>query len=112
MYFDEPDVKRLVFGLHKFFPGCQLLADVFSKLTARSAANHPSLKSTGATLGWGVDVPEDLESWAPGIQLLEEWFFSSDPDLVKLTAFYRFAYRLAGAFMLVKRAHRIVHYQL
>jgi O-methyltransferase involved in polyketide biosynthesis len=112
MYIDEPDVRRLVLGLRDLFPGCQLLADVFSKLTARSAANHPSLKSTGATLGWGIDDPEDLKTWSPGIQLIEEWYFSDDPDLVKLNAFYRFAYHLAGAFMLVKRAHRIVHYQL
>jgi hypothetical protein len=43
---------------------------------------------------------------------LEEWFFTKDPDLDHLSAGYRFAYKLAGAFMMVKRAHRIVYYQL
>jgi O-methyltransferase involved in polyketide biosynthesis len=112
MYIDEADVKRLVLRLRERFPGCQLIVDVFSKLAARSAANHPSLKSTGAKLGWGIDDPQDMEAWALGIRLVGEWFFSGDPDLVKLNLGYRLAYKLAGVFMMVKRAHRIVHYKL
>jgi O-methyltransferase involved in polyketide biosynthesis len=112
MYLDEADVPRLVLRLHETFPGCRLIADVFSRLTARSATNHPSLKSTGATLGWGMDDPCELEAWAPGIRLLEEWHFSDDPDLARLNIGYRLAYKLAGAFKVVQRAHRIVYYQL
>jgi len=112
MYLDEDDVRRLVLRLHEAFPGCRLVADVFSRLTARSAANHPSLKSTGAKMGWGIDDPHALEAWAPGIRLLEEWYFTDDPDLVRLSVGYRVAYRLAGAFKMVQRAHRIVYYQL
>jgi len=112
MYLDEADVKRLVLRLHETFPGCLLIADVFSRRTARSAANHPSLKHTGATLGWGVDDPRELEAWAPGLRLLEEWYFTDDPDLARLSFGYRLAYRLAGAFKLARRAHRVVYYQL
>ena len=112
MYLDEADVRRLVLRLQEAFPGCRLVADVFSRLTARSAANHPSLKSTGATMGWGIDDPHALEAWAPGIRLLEEWYFTDDPDLARLSFGYRVAYRLAGAFKMVQRAHRIVYYQL
>ena len=112
MYLDEADVRRLVLRLHESFPGCRLIADVFSRLTARSAANHPSLKSTGATLGWGIDDPCELEAWAPGLRLLEEWFFTDDPGLARLNFGYRLAYKLAGAFKMAQRAHRIVYYQL
>jgi O-methyltransferase involved in polyketide biosynthesis len=112
MYLDEADVRRLVLRLHEAFPGCRLIADVFSRLAARSAAHHPSLKQTGATLGWGIDDPRELEAWAPGLRLLEEWFFSDDPDLARLSLGYRVAYKLAGAFQIAKRAHRIVYYQL
>ena len=112
MYLDEADVRRLVLRLQEAFPGCRLVADVFSRLTARSAANHPSLKSTGATMGWGIDDPHALEAWAPGIRLLEEWYFTDDPNLARLSFGYRVAYRLAGAFKMVQRAHRIVYYQL
>jgi O-methyltransferase involved in polyketide biosynthesis len=112
MYLDEVDVRRLVLRLHGTFPGCRLVADVFSRLAARSATGHPSLKQTGATLGWGVDDPRELEAWAPGLRLLEEWYFSDDPDLARLSFGYRVAYRLAGAFKMVRRAHRILYYQL
>lgn len=112
MYLDEDSVQRLVLGLRDAFPACRLAADVFSRLTARSATRHRSLKSTGAFIGWGIDDPEEMEAWAPGIRLLEEWYFSHDPDLARLNLGYRLAYRLAGAFNMVKRAHRIVHFQL
>jgi O-methyltransferase involved in polyketide biosynthesis len=112
MYLDEADVRRLVLRLHETFPGCRLIADVFSRLTARSAASHPALKSTGAKLGWGIDDPCELEAWAPGLRLLEEWFFTDDPDLARLSFGYRMAYKLAGAFKIVQRAHRIVYYKL
>jgi O-methyltransferase involved in polyketide biosynthesis len=112
MYLEEADVRRLVLRLHETFPGCRLIADVFSRLAARSAGKHPSLQSTGATIGWGIDDSQELEAWAPGVRLLEETYFSDDPDLGRLSFGYRAAYRLAGAFKMVRRAHRIVYYQL
>jgi O-methyltransferase involved in polyketide biosynthesis len=112
MYLDEADVKRLFLRLHEVFPGSRLIADVFSKMTARSAAKHPSLKQTGASLGWGIDDAREVEGWAPGIRLLEEWYFTQDPDLKRLSPGYRLAYKLAGAFKLVQQAHRMVYYQL
>ena len=112
MYLGEADIRRLLFRLRQAFPGCQLIADVFSRMAARSATGHPSLKKTGANLGWGIDDPRELESWAQGIRLLEEWYFTQDPDLDRLSLIYRLAYKLAGAFTIVRRAHRIVHYQL
>ena len=112
MYLGEAAVRQLVLRLHEKFPGCRLVADVFSRLTARSATNHPSLKYTGATLGWGIDDPREMEAWAPALRLLEEWYFTDDPDLARLKLGYRLAYKLAGAFKTVQRAHRIVYYQL
>lgn len=112
MYLSEADVRRLVLRLHEAFPGCRMIADVFSRLTARSATRHRSLKQTGAAIGWGLDDPSEPADWAPGIRLLGEWFFTDDPDLARLNPGYRLAYRLAGAFKMVQRAHRIVYYQL
>lgn len=112
MYLSEPDVRRLLLQLRETFPDCRLIADVFSRMTARSATKHPSLKQTGAAIGWGIDDPSEIEDWAPGIHLIEEWFFSQDPELDRLSPSYRFAYKLAGAIKMVKQAHRIVYYQL
>jgi len=112
MYLAEADVKRLFLRLREVFPGCRLIADVFSRMTARSATKHPSLKQTGASIGWGIDNPHEVEGWAQGIRLLEEWYFTQDPDLKRLNPGYRLAYKLAGMFKMVQRAHRIVYYQL
>jgi O-methyltransferase involved in polyketide biosynthesis len=112
MYLGEADVQRLVIRLHETFPGSQLIADVFSRLTARSVTQHSSLKQTGASIGWGIDDAHELETWAPGIRLLEEWYFTDDPNLARLHPVYRIAYKLAGTLKIVKKAHRIVHYQL
>lgn len=112
MYLGEANVKQLVLQLHETFPGCRLIADVFSRLAARSATRHPSLKQTGASIGWGIDDPREVESWAQGIRLLEEWYFSQDPDLDRLSLGYRLAYKMAGAFSVVRRAHRVVYDQL
>jgi O-methyltransferase involved in polyketide biosynthesis len=112
MYLDEGDVRRLFLELRKAFPNCRLAADVFSRLTARTAINHASLKQTGASLGWGIDDSREIESWEPGIRLKEEWFFSQDPELHLVSASFRLAYKIAGVFKVARQAHRIVTYQL
>ena len=112
MYLNEAEVKCLLLKLQEAFPGCRLIADVFSRTTARAATKHPSLKQTGAAIGWGIDDSHEVEAWSLGIKLLEEWFFTQDPDLEHLGVGYRLAYRLVGAFKMAQRAHRIVYYQL
>ena len=112
MYLCEPDVKKLFIKLQGAFPGCRIIADAFSRLTARVAARHASLKYTGAKIGWGIDDPHEVENWSQGIELIDEWYFSQDPNLDRLGFGYRAAYRLAGMFMAANRAHRILYYQL
>ena len=112
MYLNENDVKILLLKLQGTFSGCRLIADVFSRMTARSATRHPSLKHTGASIGWGIDDPHMIKAWSSDINLIEEWYFTQDPDLDRLSTGYRLAYKLAGAFKMVQQAHRIVYYQL
>ena len=112
MYLNENDVKSLLLKLQGTFSGCRIIADVFSRMTARSATRHPSLKQTGASIGWGIDDPHMIEAWSSDINLIEEWYFTQDPGLDRLSTGYRLAYKLAGAFKIVRRAHRIVYYQL
>lgn len=112
MYLHEADVKALVLGLKEAFPGCHLGFDVFSQMTARSVGAHPSLQKTGAAVHWGIDETRQIESWADGIRLQEEWFFTQSEALEKFSPGFRLAFKLAGWFPAARKAHRLVFFRL
>lgn len=112
MYLKEEDVIALILKLKEAFPGCGLVFDAYSALTAKSAKNHPSIKKTGAVIHWGIDDATAIEQWAEGIRLKEEWYFTQAEDIGKLGLGYRLAFRIAGLFTAAKKAHRILYYSL
>ncbi len=112
MYLRESEVRDLVLCLHQKFPGCRLVFDSFSKLTADRAGAHPSLQKTGAAVRWGIDDPHAIEGWAEGIHFKEEWFFSQSPDLDRLGWFYRVMFRLTGSIKAARQAHRLLYFTL
>jgi O-methyltransferase involved in polyketide biosynthesis len=112
MYLPEEDLRALVTKLAEAFPGCELAFDAFSTLTARNVGRHPSLRKTGAQIHWGLDDPHTLETWAEGIALLEEWFFTQSEDIAKVGAYSRMMFRIAGMFSMARRAHRLLRYRL
>jgi len=112
MYLSAEQVKALILRLQQTFPGCSLVFDAFSKLTARNVAGHPSLQKTGASAHWGIDDPCEIEAWDPGIHLKETWFFSQSDLIPKLGFFYRIGFQLAGSFQAAQNAHRILYYTL
>jgi len=112
MYLTGDDVKALVLKLKNTFPGCKLAFDAFSTLTAQNAQKHASLKETGAGIHWGIDDAHEIETWAGGIRLLEEWYFTQAEDINKLGGFYKLMFKLAGRFKTANLAHRVLYYQL
>jgi len=73
---------------------------------------HPSVRKTGAQVHWGIDEPAEIESWGPGIRLLEEWYFTQSDDIAKLGFWYSLVFRLAASFAAARKAHRILLFQL
>ncbi len=112
MYLQPDDVRALVLCLHERFPGCELVFDVFSELTVRRIQAHPSLQKTGATIRWGIDNPREIEGWAEGIRLKEEWFFSQSPDIGMLGWFYRTMFRLTASIRAAQMAQRLLNFRL
>lgn len=112
MYLREEDVRMLILRLHERFPGCGLVFDAFSRMTVQRVHAHPSLQKTGAEVHWGIDDPHEIEGWADGIRLKEEWFFSQSPDIGKLGWFYCFMFRLTARIPVVQRAQRLLYYTL
>ena len=112
MYLHESDVRALILCLHERFPGCELVFDAFSKYTADRIKAHPSLQKTGATVHWGIDDPHELEGWAVGIRLKEEWFFSQSAEIERLSWFYRVMFRLTRSIQIAQRAQRLLYFTL
>jgi O-methyltransferase involved in polyketide biosynthesis len=112
MYLHEEDVRALILRLHERFPGCGIVFDAFSVMTVQRVHAHPSLQRTGAEVHWGIDDPHEIEGWADGIRLKEEWFFSQSPDIGKLGWFYRFMFRLTASIPAVQRAQRLLYYTM
>jgi len=114
MYLRESEVRALILGLHRRFPGCEMVFDAFSKLTAERIRAHPSIQRTGAEVHWGIDDPHEIEGWAEdgGIRLKEEWFFSQSTDIARLGWFYRFMFGLTKGIKAAQRAQRLLYYKL
>jgi len=112
MYLRPEAVRELVLRLRERFPGSELAFDAFSLTTVRRISRHPSIKKTGAEIHWGLDDPRELETWAPGIQLLEVWPFTASPDIGKLGLGFRLMFRLMGAIPAAQKAHRVFRYRL
>jgi O-methyltransferase involved in polyketide biosynthesis len=112
MYLEDKEIRDLIRCLQNNFPGSELVFDAFSELTAARIKTHPSIQKTGASVHWGIDDPHEIEHWAAGIQLKEEWFFSQSPDISKLAFFYRLMFRLTAPIQAAKRAHRLLYYKL
>lgn len=112
MYLHEDEVRDLLLCLKDRFPGCELVFDAFSKLTVDRIKAHPSLQKTGAVIHWGIDNAREIESWAAGIRLNEEWFFSQSPDIDRLSWFYRMMFRLTASIAVAQKAQRLLYFAL
>ena len=112
MYLRENEIEQLFVDLQERFPSSEIAFDAYSRLTARSANNHPSIKKTGARIQWGIDSAEQIAQWGKGIILLEEWHFTASEDIPALDFRDRFLFRMMGLFGAAKKAHRILRFCL
>lgn len=112
MYLHEEEVRQLFEILAETFPASEIAFDAYSRLTASSANNHPSIKKTGAHLHWGIDDARQIETWHSGFKLLEEWYFTDSQDISGLTMWVRLLFRVMGAFSMAKKAHRVLRFRI
>jgi O-methyltransferase involved in polyketide biosynthesis len=105
-------MKALVLHLQETFPGCHLVFDAYSNLTVRNVARHPSVRRTGASIHWGIDNAAELETWAPGIHVVEEWCMDQSEVMPRLSRSDRLIFRITGLFEFIRKAHRIIYLHL
>jgi O-methyltransferase involved in polyketide biosynthesis len=86
-YFEAAAVRGLVGSLEHRFPGSELVFDAFSPFTVHVSNLRLRLSRSGvrAHYGFGLRRGEDVERWADGIRLLDQWhpFDRPEPRLAR-----------------------------
>ncbi len=79
-YFEPAQVKALVLALQEYFPGAELVFDASLPYMVWMNNLRFAIGKFGARYHWGLGRARDLEKWADGICLLDEWFPFDDPE--------------------------------
>ena len=105
-YLERADVQRLVLEVGRRFPGAELVFDALSPLQIAMHRLEPATRAAALRLRWGLNHGRELESWATGIHLLQEWFyFDEDEPRLGAARLLRFVPGL-------RHGARILHYRL
>lgn len=114
MYLPEDKVRALVVHLRNRCPGSELIAEVPDRRIVRIMQGRLGRGKFRRQFGlsknvvyqFGLDDGRELEDWAPGIRLLDEWTYF-DEDEPKLGWM-----RLFARWPLCRRVQWAAHYQL
>lgn len=93
MYFTDTEMRRLVLALHERFTGLELIFDVASPFVIKKQNAKLARLKSDVRMQWSLKHYDALEQWAPGIRLLETWYYTSleesIPRLRKLQLLFR-----------------------
>ncbi len=79
-YFEEDQVRALFIRLRGRFPGSELVTDAHTPFVIWADNLHLAFAGVEARLHWALKNPRDVENWAAGIRLLEEWNYYEEDD--------------------------------
>jgi O-methyltransferase involved in polyketide biosynthesis len=106
MYFEEAQIRSLLSNLREKFQNVDLICDVMTPQLIKMDNLHLVLSKMKARLKWGLDHAVDLESWAKGIRLLDEFYYF-DKHEARLGIMNLFKY-----LPLFEKSAGIFHYKL
>lgn len=114
MYLPEDAVQALVLELRERYPESELVAEVANTFIVRLMRRGPGRSkfrrqfglSSNVVYQFGIGDSRDLEKWAPGLRLLDDWTYFDEPE-PKLGWT-----RLFSRWTLFRRAQWTVHYRL
>jgi O-methyltransferase involved in polyketide biosynthesis len=110
MYLNEETVGQLLNRLTGHFPAGQIVFDAWNHL-ALQAAQRRGIKSTGASFGWAIDDPQDMQNLAPALQLIREYRTSELVAFSRMSAPMRALVRGMDVFPSLRRMNRMLMYQ-
>ncbi|MBN1375558.1 MAG: class I SAM-dependent methyltransferase, partial [Dehalococcoidia bacterium] len=114
MYLKKDSVRDLILKLKAEFPGSEMVCEVVHESIVNGwlkGAMNMRMQGglhlgRGATFVFGVRDSHEIESWAPGVRLLDEWsHFDSDEKKLGWVRFY-------GKIPYMRRVQWTVHYRL
>lgn len=114
MYLPPDGVKTLVLALAERYPGAELIAEVahssvvqlMRRPLGRSKFRRQFGVSADVVYQFGLRDSHDLEQWAPGLVLLDDWTYFDEPEP-------RLGWmRLFARWPLFRRSQWTVHYRL
>ncbi len=114
MYLPKSDVRELISKLHSAFPGSELVCEVVNQWVvqgwlkwAMNMRMHKQLHVGGAAAFLcGIRDGKEIESWSPGIRLMDEWSYFDSAEKKLGPA------RLMGAIPGMRRLQWVVRYKL
>jgi O-methyltransferase involved in polyketide biosynthesis len=105
-YFEEEPVISLFRKLRERFPGAELVCDAHTPFVIWADNIHLALAGVKARLHWKLKDPREVESWAEGICLLDEWnYYDDDEPALK-------AFRWVRRIPALAKSSGIFHYRL
>ncbi|GAA3000691.1 class I SAM-dependent methyltransferase [Actinokineospora diospyrosa] len=112
IYLSEPDARTAVGHVRTTFPGSRFAFDTWGQWIIDNRHRHGALKKMSAKLVWACDDPRDIESWHPGIRLLDTSAVGGHPELRRhLPLLYRVLMPLVHA-LPQSRSYRLNLYQV
>lgn len=105
-YFEEEQVKWLVKTLQLKFPGADMVFDAHTPWVIWGENLQLKFSKISARLKFGLKHGRDVETWSPGIKMLEEWhYYGTDEPRLRP---YRFMYAIS----FLRYSTGIFHYRL
>jgi O-methyltransferase involved in polyketide biosynthesis len=74
-YLPATEVKQIVLTIQQRFPTSEIMMEVLGTFMVNNPKLTKTVARTGARFQWGVDDCQELETWADGIQMLNQWYF-------------------------------------
>ena len=102
MFFKAEQVKELVLALKERFPASEMVFDAFSPFYVWGNNRLVARTKIGAPAHWALKHGKDLEDWAEGIRLLDEWYPFLCPEprlaLIRWVRFIPLLSKIMGVF--------------
>ncbi|RPF24897.1 class I SAM-dependent methyltransferase [Streptomyces sp. TLI_185] len=110
-YLAEADGLAMLRNITDRLQGGEILFDAVLPWTRHIARYARLVRQTGASFGWAVDNPRDLEQAVPGLQALDEWSMCDSPYADRLPPRDRLVLGAMRSVRPLRYAYRLLRYR-